>query len=108
MEEMEVKELSNLHNFAFCGKQEGYENAISYLANFAEKELWGFDDNKSNHILKKYISGTFKQCYNQQKIIYTEDKCHCCFNTGLLTQNGDDILGFFAQNTRKKCTTLGF
>lgn len=94
------KDFSNLYEFAFRGTPEGYSNMIEYLAGIAEKELWDFGGEEKNYILKKYIFGTFRQCYNQNKILYTPDNEACCFNTGLLTQNGDDILAFFLKNQK--------
>lgn len=86
-----------LHNFAFCGTREQFKNKIDYLASIAEEEPWSFTD-EPNSILVKYINGTFKQCYKQGKFITTPDEKFNCFNTGLLTPNGNDILCVFEKN----------
>lgn len=86
-----------LQNFAFCGTTEQFKNKINYLASIAEEEPWSFTD-EPNTILTKYINGTFKQCYKQDKFLTTPDKKFTCFNTGLLTPNGNDILCVFEQN----------
>lgn len=92
---MEDKKDVSLLDFAFCGIKEDYFKMIDYLAKIAEPEKWSFDENP-NTILIKYIQGTFKQCYKQNKILYTEN--YSCFNTGLLTPNGNDIMMMFEKN----------
>lgn len=88
-----------LNKFAFCGTKEDYKKTLQKLSELAETEIWSFDD-EPNTILAKYINGTFKQCYKQEKLLYTEDKQYCAFNTGLLTSNGNDIVCVFMKNTR--------
>ena len=99
-ETINTKDLSYLRNFAFCGTTDGYKQMIDYLARIAENEVWSFD-NSPNKILIKYINGTFRQCYNQNKIMYSDDNLNACFNTGLLTPNGNDIIGLFVKNERQ-------
>lgn len=95
-----IDEEMYLQKFAFCGTTEGFKRSIEALARMAEDETWTLEEDKPNSVLAKYILGTFKQCYNQDKFLYTEDKQHCCFNTGLLTPNGNDILCVFMKNDR--------
>lgn len=89
-----------LQKFAFCGTTEDYKRNIKKLSELAEEEVWSFNDDEPYAILIKYISGTFKQCYKQRKFLYTADNEYCCFNTGLLTPNGNDILCVFMKNKR--------
>jgi len=91
MEEMK------LFDFAFCGTPEGFASMLGYLASIAEEEKWSFDENE-NTVLFKYVTGTFKRCYAQNKIMYSNDGTFACFNTGLLTKNGDDIVAMFDKN----------
>lgn len=72
---------------------------LEFLSNIAESEEWSNADS-SVGILFKYIAGTFKQCYNQDKILNTPDMNNCCFNTGLMTPNGNDIVAVFEKNQR--------
>lgn len=90
------KEMT-LDDFASCGTRDGFFAMIKYLADIAEPEIWSFSDTE-NSILIKYIKGTFKQCYKQNKVLYTDDGCYCCVNTGLLTPNGNDIMMIFEKN----------
>ena len=90
----------DLFDFAYCSTKEGYANMLQYLSAAAENEPWSFDDTP-NSILYKYIRGTFKQCYKQEKILYSNDQQYCCFNTGLLTPNGHDIVMLFEKNNRQ-------
>lgn len=92
--------LSYLFNYAFCGTSEVFNNHLTYLSSIAEEEKWTFDEKEPNSILKKYIIETFTRCFEQEKVLYTEDKEYSCFNTGLLTPNGNDIVGFFEKNKR--------
>ena len=95
---MEQNDYSYLFNYAFCGGEQGFSNMLEYLASIAEEEPWTFDESAPNIILKKYIIGTFSQCYKQNKILTSND--NSCFNTGLLTPNGNDIIGLFEKNNR--------
>ena len=95
---MEEKDLSFIHNYAFCGGETGFGKMLKYLSDTAESEKWTFDDDCPKTILKKYIIGTFSRCYKQNKILFSSDKNYSCFNTGLLTNNGNDIIGLFKKN----------
>lgn len=86
-----------LFRFAYCG---GFDKMLDYLKETAEKEIWSFNNDDPNCILDKYIKGTFKQCYKQDKILYSDDNQYCCFNTGLLTPNGHDIVALFVKNNK--------
>lgn len=90
-----------LQKFAFCGTQDGLMRSIEALSKMAEDEVWTINPNEPNSVLFKYVLGTFKQCYTQDKLLYTANKSHCCFNTGLLTPNGNDILCVFRKNERQ-------
>lgn len=91
-------DYSYFHYYAFCGTPEDFDNTLNHLAEIAEPEVWTFDNEKPNNILKKYIIQTFCQCYKQSKVIESEDGNYSCFNTGLLTPNGNDILALFQKN----------
>lgn len=95
----QTKQEMTLQRFAFCGTQDDYKRTLQKLSELAESEVWSFED-EPNVILSKYIAGTFKQCYKQDKFFYTSDKEYCCFNTGLLTSNGNDIVCVFMKNKR--------
>ncbi|MCL2522805.1 MAG: DUF3825 domain-containing protein [Erysipelotrichales bacterium] len=93
----ESSEGKKLTDFAFCGKKEDFLGKIDYLARIAEKEAWSFNE-KNNSILLSYFNNTFTQCYKENKIMYAEDEKSCCFNTGLLTSHGHDIIALFNRN----------
>jgi hypothetical protein len=87
-----------------------YENAIKHLAfNLADKEDWDFSDSfkKSNAILKNYLEFTFRKLQQEKKISFTQDNQFACFNTGLITENLEDIFAFFEEykNPRSGFTT---
>ena len=98
---MSEKQELTLFEFAFCGANEGYAKMLEYLASIAEPEKWTFDPNNPNSVLFKYLGGTFKQCYLQDKILYSYDGKNACFNTGLLTKNGNDIVAVFTKNNKE-------
>ena len=99
-ETMAEKDLHIMYNYAFCGTPEGFNGMLQYLSELAESEVWSFSGNEPNSILKKYILGTFNQFSKQNKILVSEDGQFSCFNTGLLTGNGNDIVGLFEKNDR--------
>ncbi|MDD5507519.1 MAG: DUF3825 domain-containing protein [Bacteroidales bacterium] len=87
-----------------------YEASIRFLAdNLADKEEWDFSDVlvKNNSILKNYLEFTFRKLRQERKIGYTADNKFACFNTGLVTENLEDIFAFFEiyKNPRPGFTT---
>lgn len=95
----DTDDYSFIFNYAFCGGI-GFDTMIQHLAEIAEKEEWTFDVEQPNSILRKYIISTFSQCYKQEKVMVSDDGKYSCFNTGLLTQNGNDIIALFEKNNR--------
>lgn len=89
-----------IHNYAFCGTKEGYKKMISYIADMAEEEKWTFNEEEPNSLLEKYIRDTFCQCKKQNKVLVSKNGEYSCFNTGLLTPNGNDIIALFEKNNR--------
>lgn len=90
---------NTLFSFAYCGKEEDFNNKLLFLAkNLAEEEVWDFHNKDGIEILRKYIFATFAKCNEQDKIIYTDDMTSCAINTGLLTDNGKEILMLFNSN----------
>jgi len=86
-----------LFKFAFFPN---YQESIRFLAeNLAEKEEWDFSDSqeKSYSILKNYLEFTFRKLQQEKKIAFTPDNKFACFNTGLMTDNLEDIFAFFEE-----------
>lgn len=86
-----------LFKFAFIPK---YQLAIDSLANLADPEDWDFSDAKSKKyaILKSYLEHTFRKVRSEDKIRFTSNNEYCCFNTGLVTKNLEEIFAFFFKN----------
>lgn len=94
----EKKYTPELISFAYFPT---WEDSIRYLAeNLAEKEEWDFADSvkTSNSILKNYLEHTFRRLKQEKKISYTQNNSHACFNTGLITENLEDIFALFEKN----------
>ena len=88
---------SELFSFAFFPK---YPEAIHHLAeNLASKEEWDYSDSqqKSYSILKNYLEFTFRKLKQEGKIVYTSDNKFSAFNTGLVTDNLEDIYALFEE-----------
>lgn len=89
---------SEIFNFAFFPK---YEEAISDLAeNIAQRENWDFSDsmNKKYTILKNYLEFTFRKIVEEKKLCFTSNNLFACFNTGLVTENLEDIYCLFEKH----------
>jgi len=87
-----------------------YNGSIQYLAdNLADNEDWDFSDVnvKTYSILKNYLEFTFRKLQQENKIAFTSDNKFACFNTGLVTNNLEDIYAFFEEykNPRPGQTT---
>lgn len=75
-----------------------YNNAIKYLAEkLSSNEEWDYSDSREKKypILKNYLEFTFRKLKQEGKVVYTSDNKHACFNTGLVTDNLEDIFAFF-------------
>lgn len=94
--------IQSIYDFALVGKTERLNKLIEKLKNMAEEETWNLEnENIPNKILHHYFMGTFLKCHRENKIIYSENNKYCCFNTGLLTNHGEDILCLFEPSKTK-------
>lgn len=81
------------------GNSEQFQEKLENLIKLAEKENWTSRESKfQNDILYRYILHTFDRIQSEDKILYTEDQEHASFNTGLLTDMGEDIVCLFSKN----------
>ncbi|MDR0969440.1 MAG: DUF3825 domain-containing protein [Lentimicrobiaceae bacterium] len=93
---------SELFKFAFFPN---YDSAIVFLADtLADGEAWNFSDSttKNNSILKNYLEFTFRKLQQEKKVVFTSDNKFACFNTGLVTENLEDIFAFFEEYKNPK------
>lgn len=91
----------DLFKFAFFPQ---YQSCIDYLATeLADPEEWDFTDthSKKHSILKNYLEHIFRKLRAEDKISFTSDNGYCCFNTGLVTKNLEEIFAFFFKNRKE-------
>lgn len=88
----EDKKGSLLFRFAYMGDT---EKALQELASLAEHEQWTTTGGRENDILLSYLTYTFEKTVKDNLVILSDDKDRAVFNTGLLTENGEDILCMF-------------
>ena len=84
-----------------------YEVNIEYLANkLAAREVWSFAGGPTNdyNILKSYLEYTYRRLKQEGKIKFTSNNEYASFNTGLVTENLEDIYTFFVKNRIKSET----
>ena len=90
----------NIFDLAFLsGHKEGFPD----LADLAENEDWNYQNttsNSSNPILTNFIAYTYKRLVEENKIVVSRDGQHLCFNTGLVTENQEDIFSYFGVNKK--------
>lgn len=78
-----------------------YDTAIAYLANnLADPEDWNFSDSSEEKypILRNYLEHTYRRLRQEDKIAFTTNNSHACFNTGLVTKNLEPIYALFEKN----------
>jgi hypothetical protein len=83
----------------------GYDNSIRFLAEtLADNEDWDFSDtvNKRHTILRNYLEFTFRKLLQEKKVAFTSDNKFASFNTGLVTDNLEDIYAFFEEYKNPK------
>ena len=93
---------SYLFKFAFVPH---YEDIIKSLAiDLAAKEEWNYSGpgRKTYPILKHYLEFTYRRLKEEKKIVFTSNNKFACFNTGLVTENLEDIFAFFEQYKNPK------
>lgn len=82
--------------FAFLGNNVYKEGKFNELVEMAEEENWtSTDATWGNDILYSYITHTFERAANEDLVLISDDEAYATFNTGLLTNNGEDILCMF-------------
>ncbi|WP_419744162.1 DUF3825 domain-containing protein (plasmid) [Macrococcoides bohemicum] len=90
----ETKSL--IQRFAFLGNPQIQINYFKNLADLAEYENWTSSEaDKEYDILYNYIIHTFSKSAHEDSIFINDNESLAIFNTGLLTENGEDILGVF-------------
>lgn len=79
-----------------------YEESIKSLAEtLSDKEPWDYSDSMEARysILKNYLEYYFRRLKEEKKIKFTKDNNFCCFNTGIVTSNQEEIICFFERYT---------
>lgn len=85
---------------------------FQHLSRIAEPEEWDYRESPTNTlpILSYYLHKTFDQLYVQEKVLYDEgdptNSKRACFNTGLVTELQEEILGVFVRNPKSGETPL--
>lgn len=87
---------SELFKFAYIPK---YDDVVTYLVeNLADKDdQWEYSDKSDGKypIIRNYLEHYFRKLKSEDKIAFTSDNKHACFNTGLVTDNWEEIFAFF-------------
>lgn len=91
--------------FRFSDKRSLAFGRLQHLSRIAEQnEEWDYRENPTAQlpILRFYIEKTFEQLLAQNKVLFDEDdpkkRSHACFNTGLVNELQEEILGVFDKN----------
>jgi hypothetical protein len=87
------------------------DDSLNYLADrLSLTENWSYSDpekelKEGNNaasfplpILRNYLDHTFRKVRSENKIAETDDGNFCCFNTGLVTSNLEEIFAMFEIN----------
>lgn len=87
----------NIFELAFV---RGYGDGLPELASLAEQEDWEFrtPSEHPNPILTNYVSYTYKRLVEERKIAINSNGQKLCFNTGLVTENQEEIFALFEPN----------
>lgn len=78
------------------------DKSIQQLATLAKKERWCYLNSPDKYIiLKIYLQYTFHNVKEQGKLAFEKESGFACFNTGLKTEDYEDIYGVMIKNTEK-------
>ncbi len=89
---------SPLFDFAFVPN---LEQKVEYLCGLAQPENWDYRHTqavKKHQILQSYLHYTFSRIQEENKISITANETKACFNTGLVTENQEEIFALFLPN----------
>ena len=77
-----------------------FNQSIIDLNTLAMNENWGYSSSTTGDypILFNYIHHTFNKLKSEKKVI--EENDHASFNTGLVTNNQEEIFGYFETNKK--------
>ncbi len=92
----------NLTHDAFLGTPEILQGKLRYLAAMAQPEQWDYKGQNSKSILFNYLCFTYDKLLDEEKISFSADGNHMCFNTGLLNLHDADIYALFDVNNSPK------
>lgn len=92
---------SQLFDYSYA---HNFDYKIEMLSYLAAKENWQYrhtESNDSHPILRNYINHTFSRIFQEEKIYESNDKEKSCLNTGLVTENQEEIFMIFSKNKNK-------
>ncbi|GAB4286232.1 MAG: hypothetical protein Fur0025_18580 [Oscillatoriaceae cyanobacterium] len=91
--------MRDLFDFAFFPN---LDDTIETLAELAQHEDWENEKKQTQPkpILRNYLNYTFRRLQEENKVIKLEDKA--CFNTGLATNNQEEIFAYFVPHNQNK------
>lgn len=84
--------------------RENWETPFEILAKKAKKEIWDYGrpefkkEGRQYPILTNYLNYTFLRLQDEGKIAISKDGNQTCLNTGLQTQQDQDIFALFEKN----------
>lgn len=84
-----------LYDFAYVSN---FDGRLQDLSSLAQKEEWNYKHTTSKHslpILYNYLHYTFQRIKEENKITYNRTNDKACFNTGLGTNNHEEIFAYF-------------
>jgi len=85
-----------------------FHSSIEELKSIAMKEDWDYKKHPigKNPILENYIKHTFEKVYEEKKVLEQND--YSIFNTGLATDNQEEIFALFQKNKKEESDLLWF
>lgn len=99
------QEKSLLQRFALLGKSEVKDAFFNDLIQLAEPEIWVTPESGYSYdILFSYFHNTFEKAAKDGLILFSQNEDFACFNTGLLTTNGEDVIALFNKFANKYCS----
>jgi hypothetical protein len=94
------KDSELMWQFAFLGRNEQRQAKLEELSSLAESENWTSSESSwTLDILYSYLTHTFDRAAHEDLVLISDNEDYACFNTGLLTENGEDIICMFNRFT---------
>lgn len=106
--ELSLQKKPSLYDFAYINNMDEQMKNLASLAMYEDWDYKNTINSRKYPILFNYLHHTFEKLQCEKKISISSDNEYTCFNTGLVTDNQEDIYALFTKHKDKNSQTPWF